>query len=141
MTHPPSNAQEHQLDGLLTSFAQRLPKVAHALAVSVDGLMLASSQSLPVQTCDRLAAITSGVASLTAGAARFLETGRIRQTVVDMEGGLLLLLAVGDRAHLAVLCAPGADLKQIGYETTLLVRRVAQVMDPGARPSGQPHPA
>lgn len=125
------------LDWLLTTFARRVPGIAYALAVSVDGLALAATDGLPVDEADRLSAITSGLVSLTIGVSRSLSTGRVRQTVVDMDGGVLLIMAVGDRAHLAVLAAPGCDLGQTGYETALLAQRVAVALEPGARVPGQ----
>src|SRR2546430_14341584 len=94
----PMNDTDGSLDWLLTSFARRVPDVAHALAVSVDGLTLAASDGLPIDRSDQLSAITSGLASLTVGAAKCLSTGRVRQTVVDMDGGVLLVMAAGRRA-------------------------------------------
>jgi uncharacterized protein len=129
--------ESSNLDWLLTTFARRVPHIAYALAVSVDGLALASTQGLPHDEADRLAAITSGLVSLTIGAAASLTTGRVRQTVIDMDGGVLLIMAVGDRAHLAVLATPGCDLGQTGYETALLAQRVAAALEPGARVPGQ----
>jgi predicted regulator of Ras-like GTPase activity (Roadblock/LC7/MglB family) len=125
------------LNWLLTSFARRVPDITYALAVSVDGLTLAASDELAIDRADQLSAITSGLASLTVGASKCLTTGRVRQTVVDMDGGVLLLMAVGDRAQLAVLGAAGCDLGQIGYETALLAHRVANALEPGARVVGQ----
>src|SRR5437763_16287580 len=110
----PTNGADGSLNWLLTSFARRIPDVAHALAVSADGLTHAASDGLPVDRSDQLSAITSGLASLTVGAAKCLSTGRVRQTVVDMDGGVLLVMAVGDRAQLAVLGSAGCDLGQIG---------------------------
>ena len=133
----PVESVEGNLNWLLTTFAQRVPDIAHALAVSVDGLTLASSDDLPVDRADQLSAITSGLASLTVGASKCLSTGRVRQTVVDMDGGVLLVMAVGDRAHLAVLGTAGCDLGQVGYETALLAHRVASALEPGARVAGQ----
>ncbi len=136
-----SSTEPDDVDGglnwLLTSFARRVPDVAHALAVSVDGLTLAASDGLPVDRSDQLSAITSGLASLTVGAAKCLSTERVRQTVVDMDGGVLLVMAVGDRAQLAVLGSAGCDLGQIGYETAMLAHRVASALEPGARVAGQ----
>ena len=132
-----STTESGNLDWLLTTFARRVPHIAYALAVSVDGLALASTEGLPADEADRLAAITSGLVSLTLGAAASLSTGRVRQTVVDMDGGVLLIMAVGDRAHLAVLASPGCDLGQTGYETALLAQRVATALEPGARVPGQ----
>ena len=140
MSIPPAQQVESvdgNLNWLLTTFARRVPDIAHALAVSVDGLTLASSDGLPVDRADQLSAITSGLASLTVGASKCLSTGRVRQTVVDMDGGVLLVMAVGDRAQLAVLGTAGCDLGQVGYETALLAHRVASALEPGARVAGQ----
>lgn len=134
---PPSNGANAgavgELDWLLTSFTQKVPDVAHALTVSVDGLALAASAGLPTDRADQLAAITSGLASLTTGASRVLAAGRVRQAVVDMDGGVLLLMAVGDRAQVAVLAAAGCDLGLVGYEMALLVKRVASALEPAIR--------
>jgi predicted regulator of Ras-like GTPase activity (Roadblock/LC7/MglB family) len=123
------------LSWLLTSFSRRVPSIVYALALSVDGLCLAASDQIPPDQADQLAAITSGLASLTAGAAKCMTTGPVRQSVIDMDGGVLLVMAVADRAHLAVLSRPGADLGQVGYETALLAQRVATALEPGARPA------
>src|SRR5262245_31268910 len=136
MTHAtglPASADYGDLGWLLTSFARRVPTIACAVAVSVDGLAIASSEGIRKDDSDQLAAITSGLASLTIGAAKLLSTGRIRQTVIDMDGGVLLVMSVADRAFLAVLAEPGADLGQVGYETALLTQRVASALDPGPR--------
>jgi predicted regulator of Ras-like GTPase activity (Roadblock/LC7/MglB family) len=124
------------LSWLLTTFAQRVPSIEYAIALSVDGLRLAASDRIRIDQADQLAAITSGLASLTAGAAKCMSTGQVRQSVVDMDGGVLLIMAVADRAHLAVLAQPGADLGQVGYETAVLAQRVATALEPGARPAG-----
>ena len=121
------------LGWLLTSFARRVPSIVCALAVSVDGLAIAASDQVQGDKADQLSAITSGLASLTAGAAKVMSTGHVRQTVVDMDGGVLLIMAVADRAFLAVLAQPGADLGQVGYETAVLAQRVAAALEPAVR--------
>ena len=68
------------LGWLLANFADRVPGVAHAIAVSADGLLLASSRDLPRDRADQLAAIASGLVSLTQGAARCFEGGAVLQT-------------------------------------------------------------
>ena len=118
---------------LLANFAEQVPDVSHALAVSEDGLRLAASPDLAPDQVDQLAAVISGLASLTVGAARLMSAGRVRQQIVDMDGGVMLVMAVGERALLGVLAAPGCDLGQIGYETATLVLRVAEALEPAAR--------
>jgi predicted regulator of Ras-like GTPase activity (Roadblock/LC7/MglB family) len=126
--------QDIGLDWLLVSFARQVPDVAHAIAVSGDGLRLATSADLPVDMADQLAAVISGLASLCTGTARLMSAGSVRQTIVDMDGGVLLVMTVGDRLLIGVLAAPGCDLGQIGYETAMLVHRVADALEPGTRP-------
>jgi uncharacterized protein len=134
---PPTPVDAGSLDWLLTTFASRVPSIVYALAVSVDGLPLAASERMSQERTDQLSAITSGMSSLTVGAAKCLTTGQVRQTIVDMDGGVLLIMAVADRALLAVLAEAGCDLGQVGYETAVLSQRVASALEPGARQAGQ----
>lgn len=136
---PPAQPIASQtVDWLLANFVRQVPDVVHALAVSADGLRLATSDELPVDRADQLAAVMTGLASLTTGAARCLSTGRVRQTIVDMDAGTMLIMAVGDRALLGVVAAPRCDLGQVGYETAVLVRRVADALQPAGRSPVEP---
>ncbi len=126
------------LGWLLTRFTRDTPLVSHVLAISADGLALAGSEGLPPDRAEQLAAVGSGVAGLTLGAATCLGARTVRQTVVDMESGLLLVVSVSDRAHLVVLAAATCDLGLISYETAVLARRVGTALSPGAR---EPVPA
>jgi predicted regulator of Ras-like GTPase activity (Roadblock/LC7/MglB family) len=118
---------------LLNNFAFQVPGVAHVIAVSADGLLLAATQDLPTERADQLAAITAGVVSLTDGASRCFDGGPIRQTIIEMDGGYLFLMAVSDGSALAVLAARACDVGQVGYEMALLVDRVGGALTPGAR--------
>jgi predicted regulator of Ras-like GTPase activity (Roadblock/LC7/MglB family) len=129
------NHQFGQLDWLMSNFVQQVPDVQRAITVSADGLRLAASDDLNTDLADQLAAVISGLASLTSGAARYLTTGTVRQTIVDMDGGVLLIMFVGELALVGVLAAAGCDLGQVGYETALLVHRVADALEPATRGS------
>lgn len=133
MNHMQQQQQTAGLDWLLASFARQVPDVAHAVAVSDDGLRLAASADLPADMADQLSAVISGLASLCAGTARLMSAGSVRQTIVDMDGGVMLVMNVGDRALIGVLAVPGCDLGQVGYETAMLVRRVADALEPAPR--------
>jgi predicted regulator of Ras-like GTPase activity (Roadblock/LC7/MglB family) len=122
-----------RLGWLLTRFAQETPLVAHVLAISADGLTLAGSDGLPPDRAEQLAAIGSGLAGLTLGAARCLGATTVRRTVVDMEAGLLLVVSVSDRAHLIVLAGAACDLGLVSHETAVLARRVGTALSPDAR--------
>lgn len=118
---------------MLANFVDETPGVAHAIAVSSDGLLLASSRDLPRDRADQLAAVTSGLVSLTQGAARLLEAGGVLQNVVEMDGGFLFLMAISDGSALAALAARNCDVGQVGYEMALLVERVGNALSPVPR--------
>ena len=102
------------LGWLLANFADRVPGVAHAIAVSADGLLLASSRDLPRDRADQLSAIASGLVSLTQGASRCFEGGAVLQTVVEMDNGFLFLMSISDGSSFAVLAARSCDVGQVG---------------------------
>lgn len=122
-----------QFGWLVDDFVGRVPGVAHSVVVSADGLLLTASAHLPTDRADQLAAVTSGLISLTQGAARCFDAGQVVQTVVEMERGMVLLMTVGDGSCLAVLAAPDSDIGLIGYEMTLLVDRVGRQLSPELR--------
>lgn len=125
--------QPSQFGWMVDDFVGRVPGVAHSVVVSSDGLLLTASAHLPRDRADQLAAVASGLTSLTQGAARCFEAGQMVQTVVEMERGIVLLMAIGDGSCLAVLAAPSCDIGLVGYEMTLLVERVGQLLTPQLR--------
>ncbi|MBV9139454.1 MAG: roadblock/LC7 domain-containing protein [Pseudonocardiales bacterium] len=130
---PQHPVQPSQFGWLVDSFVQQVPGVAHAVVVSADGLLLVSSRGLPRDRADQLAAVTSGLVSLTQGAARCFDAGGVVQTVVEMERGLVLMMAISDGSSLAVLASPSCDIGLIGYEMTLLVDRAGKLLTPELR--------
>jgi uncharacterized protein len=120
------------LNWLVQNLVQRVPDAVHAVAVSADGLLLAKSRDFPRERAEQLAAITSGLASLTLGASRMFEGGGVEQAVVEMERGVLVVAAISEGASLAVL-ATSADLGLLAYEMTLLAERMGRVLTPAAR--------
>ncbi|MDG3009253.1 dynein regulation protein LC7 [Rhodococcus sp. D2-41] len=112
------------LDWLVSNFAQEAAGVSHAVLVSADGLLMAASAHLPTDRAEQLSAVTSGLASLSAGVSNLFDGGGVLQSVVEMQHGYLLLMSVGDGSHLAVLTSSSCDIGQVGYEMAMLVDRV-----------------
>lgn len=128
-----------QLDWLVSDFVRRVAGVTHALVVSVDGLKLAVSDRVDESTADQLAAVASGLVSLTRGAARCFDAEPVVQTIVETAGGYLFVTSVSEGSTLAVFATVECDIGMIGYEMTLLVTRVGQLLVPGTRgPEGAP---
>lgn len=122
-----------EYDWLVAKFATETPGVSHAILVSADGLPMASSEQLPPERAEQMAAVASGMASLASGAARLFQGGTVLQSVIEMELGYLLLMSVGDGSHLAALTGTDSDIGQVGYEMAVLVDRVGQMIDAAAR--------
>ena len=140
MTHDTSAApvastagDDRDLDWVMSRFVDDVPDAAHAILVSADGLLMASSTSIPGERAEQVAAVASGLASLAVGAARLFEGGAVMQTIIEMQHGYLLLMSVGDGSHLAVLTEDSADIGQVGYEMALLVDRVGRMVQATAR--------
>ena len=130
MTRP---TQRQSLDWLVAKFADEVAGVSHAILVSADGLLMAASAHMPTERADQLAAVASGLASLSTGVAQLFDGGYVLQSVVEMENGYLLLMRVGDGSHLAALASRTGDIGQIGYEMAILVERVGTVVQSGRR--------
>ncbi len=124
------------LNWLVTNFVERVPEVAHAVVVSSDGLPMAYSHGFPAERADQLSAIAAGLTSLTSGAAQIFDAGTVNQTVVEMDRGLLLVMAISGGSVFAALATPECDLGLVAYEMTLLVERVGRVLTPALRTAG-----
>jgi predicted regulator of Ras-like GTPase activity (Roadblock/LC7/MglB family) len=111
------------VDWLVTDFVNSVPGVAHAVVVSW----------FPVDRADQLAAIASGLVSLTQGAARVFEGGAVNQTIVEMQRGLMLIMSISDGSCLGVLAAPDCDMGLVAYQMTLMVDRAGKVLTPAVR--------
>jgi predicted regulator of Ras-like GTPase activity (Roadblock/LC7/MglB family) len=120
------------LDWLVTDFAERVRHVAHAVVVSADGLVRASSAMFPRDLADQVAAVTSALTSLTQGAARTFQAGEVIQMAVQMEDGLLVTMLVSNGSTLTVLAAAECDLGHIAYEMSLLAERVERELTPAS---------
>ena len=118
---------------MLDSFVERAPEVSHAIAISADGLMGASTRNLPPDRADQLAATGSGLVSLLRGAAGFFEAGAVISNVTQLEGGFMFSMAFNDGASLLVLAAPNCDVGKVSYEMTELANRIGDVLTPVAR--------
>ncbi|HEY6310384.1 MAG TPA: roadblock/LC7 domain-containing protein [Streptosporangiaceae bacterium] len=112
-----------QLDWLLDDLVRRVAHITKAVILSQDGMTLGASQTLGRDDAEHLAALAAGFQSLARGTSRHFGGGAVRQTVIEMESGFLLVTAAGSGTCLAVITGPGADLGLVAYEMAVLVRR------------------
>jgi uncharacterized protein len=125
--------EAQNLNWLVGGFTSKVPGVAHSIVVSSDGLLLAMSNRLDRAQADQLAAVASGLTSLTLGASRVFGGGPVTQTVCEMDKGFLLAMPISEGSTLAVLASLDSDIGQVGYEMALLVSQVGAVLTPALR--------
>jgi predicted regulator of Ras-like GTPase activity (Roadblock/LC7/MglB family) len=118
---------------LISGFTERVAGVVHAVVVSSDGLLVAASDRLPRDSADQLAAVTSSLVSVTKSAARIFDGDDVRQTVVEMGRGYLLVMSIRDGSILATLAAGEADVGVVGYEMAKLAKQAGEVLTPAIR--------
>ncbi|WP_329458852.1 roadblock/LC7 domain-containing protein [Streptomyces sp. NBC_01497] len=113
-----------ELDWLLDELVERVASIRKALVLSGDGLPTGASKDLSREDGEHLAAVASGFHSLAKGVGRHFDVGRVRQTVVELDGAFLFVTAAGDGSCLAVLADADSDVGLVAYEMTLMVKRV-----------------
>ncbi|MGP3958777.1 roadblock/LC7 domain-containing protein [Nonomuraea sp. 3N208] len=121
------------LNWLMDDLVGRVKEAEHAIVLSSDGLLMASSAGLQRTDGEHLSAVASGLQSLAKGVSEHISGGAVRQTVVEWKNQFLIVTMAGERACLAVLCAQNADIGLIAYEMAMMVARVGQYLTSGAR--------
>lgn len=130
MTNAALQARVNDFNWLLSSFAENTTGVEQAICVSADGLLMAMSSNLDRAAADKLAAIVSGLRSLSDGASRVMGRGGVNQVIVEMKEGYLFASSIGHGSSLGVLTSRTVDLGLVGYAMTLFVQRVGAQLNP-----------
>jgi len=125
-----TESTSEQFSFLLDNFVAENSGVDDALAVSADGIRLANSNGLPEAIADQFGAITSGLASLTLGAARCFAEENVHRVAIEMDRSYLLIVNITHGAVLGVVTRKDADISQVAYEMTLLAERAGKALTP-----------
>lgn len=121
MTEVTSTRQD--LSWLLDDLARRVEGFRRAVILSRDGLMIAATRDLTREDGEHLSAVASAIQSLAAGTGERFTAGGVRQTIVELERGILFVMAAGDGSALAALCPPDSDAGTVAYEMAMLAKR------------------
>ncbi|WP_193776516.1 roadblock/LC7 domain-containing protein [Streptomyces sp. E2N166] len=142
------SSEARNLHWLLTNLVEEVPGILSVAVVSSDGLLLLSSDqhrndaAREVQAVRRtgprgsaadLATVVSGVGSLTIGAARLMDFGNVKHTMVAMDEGSLFVMSISDGSLLGVHGSADADMSVIAYHMALFVGRAGHVLTPELR--------
>ena len=128
MTHAVSATQN--FNWLLGKFVRETDGVADAVAVSSDGLLMALSEGLNRSGAEHLAAIVSGVTSLSRSASRQYGFEGLKLVMIEMQRGFLLVSAISDGSCLGVVATVNCDLGLVGHEIAVLCDRFGAFLTP-----------
>ncbi|MCG5218771.1 roadblock/LC7 domain-containing protein [Streptosporangium sp. KLBMP 9127] len=126
-------ASPADLAWLVDDLVSRTREAEHAIVLSTDGLLMASSDGLAQADAEHLSAVAAGIQSLAKGVGERFEGGAVRQTIIEMRSAYLLVTVAGKGTCLAVLCSQDADVGVVAYEMAMLVTRVGQYLTSPAR--------
>lgn len=127
---PELSGPAQDVNWLLDNFVANTAGVEQALGVSSDGLLMAISAQMPRAEADKLAAMISGLTSLSLSASRLLAKGPLRQVITEFGHGYLMVSAISGGSCLGVVTSASCDLGAVGYESTVLVQRIGQLLTP-----------
>ncbi|MFD0853524.1 roadblock/LC7 domain-containing protein [Actinomadura adrarensis] len=125
-----------ELGWMLDDLVGRVPAVRKVVVLSRDGLVMGSSREVGREDAEYLAAMAAGFWSLAIGAQPQLDSGEIRQAMIEMDKGLFFVVPAGTNTCLALLSDVGANAGLVAYEMTMLVKRVHRQLSTGLRTSG-----
>ncbi|WP_225823272.1 roadblock/LC7 domain-containing protein [Streptomyces naphthomycinicus] len=140
------SSEARNLHWLLSNLVEEVPGIQSVAVVSSDGLLLLSSdpghteqsrQARPAKgprgSSADLATIVSGIGSLTVGAAKLMEFGGVKHTMVAMDEGSLFVMSVSDGSLLGVHGSAECDMSVVAYHMALFVGRAGHVLTPELR--------
>ncbi|MCC8337641.1 roadblock/LC7 domain-containing protein [Streptomyces sp. R1] len=142
------SSEARNLHWLLTNLVEEVPGIRSVAVVSSDGLLLLSSdpgrneearqarettRSGPRGSAADLATVVSGVGSLTVGAARLMDFGTVKHTMVAMDEGSLFVMSISDGSLLGVHGSAECDMSVVAYHMALFVGRAGHVLTPELR--------
>jgi uncharacterized protein len=127
---PHLSSRASNTNWLLQRFVRETTGVQHAFAVSSDGLLITFSSNLTRQAADKMAAVITGLQSLSEGASMLLECPGLKVVILDLHERYLLVQTVSNAAVLGVVAAHNCDLGQVGYEMAFLGEQIGRVLTP-----------
>jgi predicted regulator of Ras-like GTPase activity (Roadblock/LC7/MglB family) len=124
------HTEANRFNWLLANFVRGTDGVRDAVAVSSDGLLIATSDGLDRTGADHLAAIVSSLASLGRSASRRYDFDGLKLIMIEMKRGFLLVSSINGGSCLGALADSGCDLGLIGYELAVLADRFGDLLTP-----------
>jgi hypothetical protein len=101
--------------------------VSGAVAVSMDGIVLASRMSSEVNA-DRVGAVAATMVGVTRRVSNELKIGTTEEAIIKSNGGLFMVLPAGDQSLLAINLRQGANLGMVRIEARDAAVAIGEVL-------------
>jgi predicted regulator of Ras-like GTPase activity (Roadblock/LC7/MglB family) len=122
--------QANNFNWMVNRFAQDTAGVIAAIAVSSDGLLIATSSGLEGADAARLGAISTAMLSLANGVSECHPLGTPDKIVIELADGYLLVCTISIGCSLGVLASKRASLGTLAYEMAIFANRAGPILTP-----------
>ncbi|MFE2473598.1 roadblock/LC7 domain-containing protein [Streptomyces mirabilis] len=102
------------------------PGARHAVLLSADGLQTATSKGVDRDVANHVAAMASGMQSLSRNGAEFVASGGSpwEQMMVGYKDGFLFIITAAEGAFLAASASCGVDVAAFSYQMATTGKRL-----------------
>jgi uncharacterized protein len=101
--------------------------VGGVAAVGMDGIVLVSKMSADVNA-DRVGAVAATMMGVTRRVSGELKIGMPKETIIDADGGLFMVLPAGDQSLLAINLRQGANLGLVRLEAREASQDIGKIL-------------
>jgi len=120
--------RQEQISQVLESLTVNVgTDVSGVAAVGMDGIVLVSRMSADVNA-DRVGAVAATMMGVTRRVAGELKIGLPKETIIDSDNGLFMVLPAGDQSLLAINLKHGANLGMVRLEARDAAKRIGEIL-------------
>jgi predicted regulator of Ras-like GTPase activity (Roadblock/LC7/MglB family) len=124
---------DQKLAWMIDGLVQDNIGVEHGIVFTTDGMLAAQSKGLPKDAAERMGALASSLRSLSQGATKQFEKGRVLQNFIEMEKGYFFVVNIGHRLALAVTTTDTVNMTVVVAAMNRLVVRLSEHLDVAPR--------
>lgn len=121
-------SRQEQITGILERLrANAGNDVSGVAAVGMDGIVLVSRMSAEVNA-DRVGAVAATMMGVTRRVSGELKIGFPKETIIEADNGIFMVLPSGDQSLLAISLRQGANLGLVRLEAREAAKEIATVL-------------
>jgi predicted regulator of Ras-like GTPase activity (Roadblock/LC7/MglB family) len=132
-----TNTHANPLGFLLDNELGGLDGVVLAALVTSDGLLSSRTKNVSQETAEKLAAASTALRGTALALGEESQCGGVRQVLVEMDGGLCVVMGAGTNMLLLTLTGPDADIGTITHAMVQLAGRDGHEMTAAQRAAGE----